>query len=315
MPEPEQSITGAAVDQSVFKQAFSQLQQQKSEADTTLNLKRALSRYEPETCWNLICDRLPGEPGSHSQKNYFSALKDLLGWAEREQQSLLTPVDHFGSDYLYHLGEKYGASRASINTRLSQARRFYRVFRQLGVVAVNLDPFSILERSQVVPGEHRAYYSAEEISRLLAQATLSERAMLLLGCEAGLSTAELTGLKWPDLSLPAGTIQLERRQVPISPALSRVLAPFSEQQGGGALFSRAVPVFELADQNALRAVVYLLCLKANVPYRAWRGLRHAAGVRFFRQTGSLEQVARLMGVENVHLVRMYREVAEQTATE
>ena len=297
------------MDQPVFKQALSQLQQQGAGADSALSLKKALFGYDPEACWNLICGRLPGEPGGHSQKNYFSALKDLLGWAEREQQSLLTPVDHFGSDYLYHLTEKYGASRASINTRLSQARRFYKVFRQLGVVGVNLDPFSILERSQVIPGEHRAYYSAEEISRLLAQATLSERAMLLLGCEAGLSTAELLGLKWPDLLLPAGTIQLSRRQVPISPALSRVLAPFSEQQGGGVLFSRAAPVFELPDQNALRAGVYLLCLKANVPYRAWRGLRHAAGVRFFRQTGNLEQVARLMGVENVHLVRMYQEVA------
>ena len=298
------------MDPSVFKQALTQLQQQ-PEPDTTGRLRKALSTYDLEACWNLISDRLPGEPGSHSQKNYFSALKDVLGWAEREQLSLVTPVIHFGSDYLYHLTEKYGLARASINTRLSQARRFYKVFRQLGVVETNLDPFSILERSQVIPGEHRAYYSTEEIPRLLAQATPPERAMLLLGCEAGLSTAELIGLKWTDLSLSAGVLQVGERQVPISSALSRVLRPLSEQQGGGVLFVKAAPVFEIQDQNALRASIYTLCLKANVPYRAWRGLRHAAGVRFFQQTGSLEQVARLMGVENVHLVRMYQEVAEQ----
>ncbi|WP_424952820.1 tyrosine-type recombinase/integrase [Deinococcus sp.] len=292
----------------VFGEVFTQLQQGPVPDEREL-LRRAVGRYDTESCWTILSPRLPGVSGSHSQKNYFSAFKDFLAWAKREGYLLADPPPQFGPEFQQYLQEKYGASLASINTRLSQARRFYKLFRQLGVVAVNIDPFSILTRSTVVPGEHREYYTETEVARLLAQADLSDRAMLLFGAHVGLTTAELLALSWPDISLTEGTATLLDRRLVLSDELYRVLQPLAERQGGGVFFSVTAPIFEFADQNALRAQIYGLCLRANVPYRAWRGLRHAAGLRFYRQTGDLQQVARQLGVENHHLVRMYREVS------
>jgi integrase/recombinase XerC len=299
--------------QSVFRDALAAASQPQDSDGATL--RAALQRFDLEVSWTVLFPKLPGTPGSHSQKNYFSAFKDFLGWAEREGLSLVDPPVQFGAEYQAYLQQKYGDALASINTRLSQARRFYKVFRQLGVVPINLDPFSILERSQVLPGLHRQYYSAAEVNRLLAQADATERALLLLGAHAGLTTAEVLALKWTDVEQLSGTIQLSDRQVPLSPELERALKPISAQQGGGVLFTTANPVFDFGDQNALRASIYALCLKANVPYRAWRGLRHAAGVKMFRESGNLDLVARQLGVDNPHLVRMYQDVVQQEAQE
>ena len=133
--------------------------------------------------------------------------------------------------------------------------------------------------------------------------------MILFGAHAGLTTAEVLALCWSDLQLTEGSVYLKKRQLPMSDELYRAVLPLAEQLGGGALFGQALPVFDFADQNALRARVFALCLKANVSYRAWRGLRHSAGLRFYRQSGNLEAVARLLGVENHHLVRMYQDVS------
>jgi integrase/recombinase XerC len=295
---------------SVFRKALSLPGQEPEQTEET-KLRRALESQDLETCWAILSPRLPGQAGGHSQKNYLSAFKDFLTWAGNERLSMTDPAPHFGVEFQQHLERKYGASQASINTRLSQARRIYKVFRQLGVVATNTDPFSILERPQVTPGQRREYYSQDEVTRLLIHSDPAERVLILLGAHAGLTTAEVLALKWPDLSLQAGTVQLPDRLLTMSEDLYRTVQPYAEKQGGGVLFVRPVPVFDFVDQNALRARIYLLCMKANVPYRAWRGLRHAAGLRLYRQTGDLNQVALQMGVENPHLVAMYRDAAQQ----
>ena len=294
---------------SIFQKALT-LPGQEPEQGEGYRLRRALGAHDLEACWAILSPKLPGLPGGHSQKNYLSAFKDFLIWAANERLSMTDPAPHFGAEFQQYLEQKYGTSQASINTRLSQARRIYRVFRQLGVVAVNTDPFSILERSQVIPGQRRDYYSQDEVTRLLIHSEPAERVLILLGAHSGLTTAEILALKWPDLSLQAGTVQLPDRQLTMSDDLYRMVQPYAEKQGGGVLFVRPVPVFDFPDQNALRARIYALCLKANVPYRAWRGLRHAAGLRLYRQTGDLNQVAAQMGVENPHLVAMYRDTVQ-----
>ncbi|MGY2895357.1 integrase/recombinase XerC [Deinococcus sp. UYEF24] len=296
---------------SVFQKALGLPGQGPEQAEGP-RLRKALEAQDLEACWSILSPRLPGQPGGHSQKNYLSAFKDFLTWAGNERLSMTDPAPHFGIEFQHYLEQKYGTSQASINTRLSQARRVYKIFRQLGVVAMNIDPFSILERSQVVPGHRREYYSQDEITRLLIHSEPDERVLILLGAHVGLTTAEVLALKWPDLSLQTGTVQLPDRQLTMSNDLYRMVQPYAKKQGGGALFARPVPVFEFQDQNALRARIYALCLKANVPYRAWRGLRHAAGLRLYRETKDLNQVALQMGVENPHLVVMYRDtVLEQ----
>lgn len=295
---------------SVFHKALT-LPGQTPEQDEAARLRRALEAHDLDGCWTILSPRLPGQPGGHSQKNYLSAFKDFLNWTADERLSVSDPAPHFGAEFQRYLEQKYGSSQASINTRLSQARRIYKVLRQLGVVAMNTDPFSILERSQVVPGQRREYYSQEEITRMLIHSEPADRALILLGAHAGLTTAEVLALKWPDLSLQGGTVHLPDRQLHMSEALYRAIQPYAEQRGGGALFVRPVPVFDFLDQNALRAKIYALCQRANVPYRAWRGLRHAAGLRLYQQTGDLNVVAAQMGVENPHLVAMYRAAAEE----
>ncbi|GGJ70094.1 hypothetical protein GCM10008939_13110 [Deinococcus aquiradiocola] len=291
---------------SVYQRALTQLQQL-PEQDEAQQLRVALDRFDTEGAWTLMSPRFKAAPGSHSHKNYFSAFRDLLAWAQAEGYALTEPAPQFGADYKLHLEQRYAQSAASINTRLSQARKFYRIFRQVGVIPSNLDPFSLLERARVTPGEHRHYYTDEEVSRLLAQADLPERVMLLLGAHSGLTTAEVLALRWTHVSFTDGTLTLPDRTVPISMDLERVLRPHAEQVGGGALFSTPTPVVDFPDQNQLRARVFTLCLKANVTYQAWRGLRHAAGRRYYRQLRSIEQVAARLGVENPHLVRMYAE--------
>ncbi|MGI8748777.1 MAG: hypothetical protein ACR2J4_10590, partial [Deinococcus sp.] len=90
-----------------------------------LRLRQVLENCDLEGFWEVLSPRLPGLPASHSQKNYLSAVRDFLRWAEGERLSILNPEERLGKRYQAYLQGRYGDKAASINTRLSQIKRVY----------------------------------------------------------------------------------------------------------------------------------------------------------------------------------------------
>ena len=276
-----------------------------------LRLRQVLENYDLEGFWEVLSPRLPGLPASHSQKNYLSAVRDFLRWAEGERLSILNPEERLGKRYQAYLQGRYGDKAASINTRLSQIKRVYKVLRQLGAVPLHLDPFGALERSVAPVAEHREYYQQADLQRLLARADQEDRALLLLGAHGGLLTHEVLELRWSEVQLTQGELWVGRRRVLASDELLAELHAQARAVGVGPLFQSDERVFDLADPNALRSRIYRLCRAANVEYRAWRALRHMAGLRHYRLTHDREALAEFLGVKNESLVQRYVELAEE----
>ncbi|WP_027483742.1 tyrosine-type recombinase/integrase [Deinococcus pimensis] len=288
--------------------------------DRTRALRGALRRYDLDAIWTHVAPHYPGREGTATKRNYLSALKDFIGWARDNGQHLAAPDDNFGRDYLTYLHTKHDGRPTTITTRLSQARTFYKVLRRLGAVGTNLDPFSILERPSFVPGERRDYYDDAEVARLVSHANVEDRALVLLGAQVGLATGDIVSLRWSHVQLTRGELRVHGRLVHTSDEVLGALRAYAATRGVGDLFGSDEQVFEFEHPNSLRSRLYRLCKAANVEYRAWRALRHHAGLRLYRLTNDAELVRRELGLSTLQLTEPYQrklreeqEQARQTA--
>jgi len=59
--------------------------------------------------------------------------------------------------------------------------------------------------------------------------------------------------------------------------------------------------------------VYRLCQQAEVPYRAWRALRNAAGLRLLRLTGDPQSVADRLGLTTLKAVEVWQKLDQAGA--
>jgi integrase/recombinase XerD len=280
--------------------------------DRTRALRTALRRYDLDVIWTHVAPHYPGREGTATKRNYLSALKDFIAWARDNGQHIAAPDDNFGRDFMTYLYTKHDGRPTTITTRLSQARTFYKVLRRLGAIGTNLDPFSILERPTFVPGDRRDYYDTDEIERLIAHADTEDRALVLLGAQAGLATGQIVSLHWNHVQLTRGELRVQGRLVHTSDEVLNALRAYAATRGVGDLFSSTEQVFAFEHPNALRSRLYRLCKAANVDYRAWRALRHHAGLRLYRLTNDAELVRRELGLSTVQLTQPYqRKIREE----
>lgn len=247
-------------------------------ADTT-DLHHLLRRRDLHGALDALTPLLPGPPGSATHLNVLSGIRVYFRWIEENRGSLLHATDTQAEAYSAWLAEHYAP--ATHKNRLTQVRTLYDLLQAENLTKDN--PFRDIRGALNRPHDHRPVYSPGDIDRLLQEANLEERALVLLGAHGGLTGPEVQKLTFEAINFAHGQLQVSGRTVQATEVLMGALERWGHQQGHTALFSAAGPLFDLPTTFHLRKKLHFLCQRASVTYRAWHALRHAAGLRLLQQ--------------------------------
>jgi integrase/recombinase XerC len=286
------------------------------EADLKRRAMAAANERNAAELWSLTEAHLTlhGSAGAKVSRNtreaYRTGLKDLCkAW---EGENLLRPSRDAAVIWLREL-EDQGRKPATIRVKLAAARALYKALRWAG--ATNAVPFSDATpaKDKTAPWDKRQPYSLEDVDRLAAVAGPQDRAMVLLGAHAGLRVSEILDLTWRDIDLGNNALMVRNgkggkaRRVGLSDSLVRVLAELRQSSDAG----QDARLYPFTVVNA-RYRIRQLCKRAGVDYRGMHALRHQAGTRLFRETHSLENVARHLGHSGLETARIYAKWSDET---
>lgn len=274
---------------------------------------RAASERNLNDLWQLtlahavLTDRVWSH---HTAKHYRYGLKRLL--REWQGENLIRPSRDAGPAYVMALTAA-GLKPSTLIVRVAAARALYRALRWSG--ATTATPFDSvrLRKDPTPPWEKRQPYREDELERILDACRgprkrqppgrhLVERVVILLGAHAGLRAFEMLNLEWSDIDFDRATLVVrsgkgkKRRTVNISPALLSALQDARHLPR---------PMNRVKTDDALLRLMHRLCDAAGVPRRGLHALRHAAGTRLLRSTGSLLDVANHLGHANLDTARTY----------
>ncbi len=257
-------------------------------ASSTDAVQRAVTSGSPEEVFELLLEHVAGP--WNTRKAHRSGWRTLQRWLDETGQSLTSPLD--AASYQTWLHREYRGVTASVNNRLSQARRLYVLLRDAEVVDHN--PFEGCSGQHNPAEERRRAYSPQDILKLLEQSGPEDHALVLLGAHAGLSGPEVRALVWAHVADDLSSVQVHKpgqpagRVVPCTPELQAALQALAEARGHtpligtrpqGHLITGSSGQGEL-DDTQLRARIYRICERSGVPYRAWQALRNHAALRF-----------------------------------
>ncbi len=283
------------------------MQRSPLDADLPERLRRALTAGDLEIFLDVVATGLPGQLGNATRKNYLSSLRAYLRWATSEQRSVLHTDGGDARAYLAHLSAKHAHAPATIHNHLTRVRTLYDVLQGHGAHN-GPNPFLGLKLPSNKPEEHRDLYSEAEVRRLGEHAGPDGRAVVLLGAHGGLTGPELVGLRWEHVDTRSGHLTVAGREVEASDELHRALRDYGRERGHTDLFGAAGKVFDFKTDHELRAAVYALCQRANVPYKAWRALRNSAGMRLLHLTGDPQVVADRLGLTTLKAVEVWQKL-------
>jgi integrase len=207
-----------------------------------------------------------------------------------------------------------GRTPATATRVLALLRTMFKAATIKGHLAVS--PFAALDRG-ALPQEKRGarkieWFRADEVGRLLAAVDGSDRILLALAAMTGMRLGECCGLRWSDVDLSTGQIDVRRswehdvtkggrdRVVPMPPALRAMLAAWRDQQRPGPDdFVTPNPVSGKMrwSGKAMSAWFRATCKAAGVRIggRHFHSLRHSFAAEFLRRGGSLFKLGEILG--------------------
>lgn len=238
----------------------------------------------------------------HTRDNYKRGIAVLLAaWRE---ENLLRPGRNAGALWLREM-EDEGLKPSTVKVRLAAARTLYAALRWAG--ATDADPLRDAKTAKdpVPAWEKRHPYEEDEIRKLILFATGDDRALVLLGAHAGLRVSEMLALRWSDVDLRRQALKVRAGKggKPRTVSLSRsLLETLIDLQVHG---ERGVYVLPYRAAISARRRLALVCAKAGVDPKGIHSLRHSAGTRVVRETGSLEEAAHHLGHASIETTRVY----------
>jgi integrase len=165
--------------------------------------------------------------------------------------------------------------------------------------------------------ERRAPYTTEAVERLLAHASVEDRALVLLGAHAGLRVQEALDLTWSAVNLDSAQVTVaagkggKKRTVAMSASLVDALRDL-RQTGPRAIGEHARYVLPYRAAISARRRLQVLCARAGVTYMGMHSLRHSAGTRLYSETGDLDTTARHLGHTSIETTRIYAHWSDKT---
>ncbi|RJF75588.1 hypothetical protein D3875_00635 [Deinococcus cavernae] len=260
-------------------------------------LRLLLEREQDNEFIDVLSTMLEGSPVT--KKNVMSGWRLYLRWVREEGRGVLNADQAQAEAYTAWLKLEYQAP-ATINNRLVQVRKMYRLLLQGGLVETEV--FKATHGVVNPADERRLYYTEEEITRLLAHGDVGERLLVLLGAHLGLTGPELLTLKFDDFRNDDQEVQLQRRLgkpvLSCSKEIQLALQQVRHREGERPLFGfhASGRVFEYENDMQLRSVVFMLCKKANVLYKGWRSFRNYAGIKMLRESRDARKTAEQLGI-------------------
>lgn len=238
---------------------------------------------------------------------YERGLRVLVAWVASQGLDLGGLRRQEALRYTRHL-ETSGLSPASVNQRLAAARAFTQALLWAGLLEG--DPFARIAVSDPTPAaEKRHPYSPEELAALLASAAPRERALILLGADAGLRVAEIAALTWQDVGTNVLVVLADsggkQRSVAISDRLAEALHAIRPPTRDNS------SVFGVTTRR-LQAILSALCNRAGIEPKGVHSLRHSAGTRLYAATKDLELVARHLGHATTRPAERYARPADES---
>lgn len=273
-------------------------------------LQRLLNESRYEEAFDAL---LPAVSDKVSTRlNVLSGWRVYARWLEESHCSLLN-VHQPEVDFITWLESQYDAP-STVNNRLYQVRKLYDFLVELELVTHN--PFGNSVGQYNPFTERREVYSAEEIGRLLAHANAEEKLLLLLATEGGLSAREVAALRFEDLLQDGEELRVTRvryrkggfnpeQVVGTTTSLRQALQQWLATHGAAPLYSISPQGFIFQEEGQpltsrqLLSKLHALCQKANVTYKPWRALKHAAGVQKLAAGQSKTDVQKTLSVERL----------------
>lgn len=311
------------------------------EAELRRHAVRAANERDAEALWELVEAHLTLRGASgvstsrHTLRAYRRGIDELLLMWQAE--NLLRPSRDAGTLYVQRLlagdrepvlarettrgrrgrSVKRGPlSQATVSLRVAAARALYDALAWAG--ATEADPFRDVRLGRPQQDRGRVsserVYAEDEVGLLLSHARdLQERALVLLGSDAGLRVSEMVRLEWSDVDLQHAELIVrggkggKTASVIISPRLLEVLAAYKrlgETSDQAEVRDRST-VLELRTQYGVYNRLRRLCLRADVDFKGVHALRHSSGTRLYRQTGDLGLVQDHLRHATLDMARRY----------
>jgi len=255
--------------------------------------------------YHLTFSRKGLRTSENTLDSYRVGMGRLLDWCEENARK---PHQLTRQDALRYRGRLEAEfSPATVNARLAAARKLAAALEWAGMM--DADPFRAVSVEDPTPQhEKRDRYTDEELAALLAEAGPRERALVLLGSDGGLRAAELAGLDWSDVDMPAGRLTVRsgkgRKKRTIGLTSVTVEALQELDNGTGAVFG--------VTRRRLHAILAALCRRAGVASRGLHSLRHSCGTRLHQATGgNLLVTARHLGHSSTQTTEIYAEMVAE----
>jgi integrase/recombinase XerC len=250
----------------------------------------------------------------HTLDGYRRDLQALEEWAARSGAGGVEALHDADIRAFVAAEHRRGLSPKSLQRRLSAVRSFYRWLLRHGRIAANpaagvRAPRARRKLPQVLdPDEARVLVEVPTDGPL----GLRDRAMLELFYSSGLRLSELCALRWRDLLLDEGLVQVlgkggKQRIVPVGSHARRALADWRAHSGGGddePVFPGrgGGPISPRAVQIRLRQIAQRQGLFKRVHPHL---LRHTFASHVLESSGDLRGVQELLGHADISTTQIY----------
>ena len=249
---------------------------------------------------------------AHTLDAYRRDLAALAAWVGTQRADLVAlPAEQLRA--FVAAEHRRGLSPKSLQRRLSACRSFYRWLLRHGRIVAN--PAAAI-RAPKAPRKLPQVLDVDEASRLVEVPTdaplgLRDRALLELFYSSGLRLSELCGLRWHDLDLSEGLVQVlgkgrKQRSVPVGSHARAALAAWRAEQrpaGDAPVFpGRNGAITPRAVQLRLRQLAQRQGLFKRVHPHL---LRHSFASHVLESSGDLRGVQELLGHADIATTQIY----------
>lgn len=274
------------------------------------HLKPLLEQERYEELFDLLLPEISTK--ATTRANTLSGWRNYVKWLQETGESLL----NFGRPEIAYLEwlKAQEAAPSTLNNRLLQVRKLYGLLLERELIERN--PFKGTHMVHNPVHERREIYSQEDVERLLTHADAEDSVMVLLGADAGLSGGEARFLKFIDITEDAQGLQIWRvryretdfqpiQVVPCTERLRIALLQWMKDRGATPLYGEVPQGYVLGQDEKpiadpeLLSRLYHLCRKANVEYKAWRALRHVAGVQKLKEGADRTKIQNDLGLQRL----------------
>jgi integrase/recombinase XerC len=258
--------------------------------------------------------RVERRMSAHTLDNYGRDLQAFAGWLDRAGIDSLQRVN--GEDLRAFIAAEHrrGLAPVSLQRRLSALRSLYKFLVARGVVAANpaqglRAPRSERKLPQVLDPDETAQLVEVATDTALGR---RDRAMQELFYSSGLRLSELCALRWRELDLDQGLVQVtgkgnKQRVVPVGSHARAALAAWradTPSQPGAPVFPGRgnAPISPRAVQLRLRAAAQRQGVWKRVHPHL---LRHSFASHVLESSGDLRGVQELLGHADIATTQIY----------